>query len=345
MSAAPKLQSTGEYKNLLPKTIVVLNEKEKPLIEEIYARLADESEEVVSEISAKLLQLQNLSEAMSEYPSINQSSVFAGEMRSEQTLLEKMCKMSPDISLLNFPTKAILGKSFVVAKFHFFGAVLKIAENYLLPTDLTEKLRNLIRNVMFTIMAEDVYIAILENTEANKDIKLLISKNLANLWEYRLDSNIEQFANVLSKVWRARNKIAPVFGTMLGTSELFLLSMALDESWQKFMIAKMHIPDIGMALEEFLFGISYENICFLRKELRRKGIHSIGRYEVSRLLGKKQEFEERDPRIFYASYSQRRNNAIARKRLNIDGPKNTLEDHYIKFVCERMLEKNKLEEN
>ena len=60
----------------------------------------------------------------------------------------------------------------------------------------------------------------------------------------------------------------------------------------------------------------------------------MGRDEVSKLLNRDFDFSNTDPRLFYASYVERKNNAEARKRLNIEGPKNTLEDYYIGFLFE-----------
>ena len=104
------------------------------------------------------------------------------------------------------------------------------------------------------------------------------------------------------------------------------------------MIAKMADPEIGQAMEEFLFGISYEEILYVRNQLVSCKIPAMGREDVAKLLNKKLDFDNSDPRHFYSSYVQRRNNADARKRLNAAGPKNTLEDYYISFLFEKGLE-------
>lgn len=325
---------TDNSLQLFSRDIVVFDEQEKEILNRVCTRLYEESSAIVKDISEKISRLQTLANAMSAFPSIISTSEFVGGVRNEETLLEMMSNASNTMSELSFPTKSILGRGFLVAKFNFFLAVGRIVDSYLLPIEYSKEINTAAKNVMFSIMAEDVYLSILENFSVNKGLKKKISKFLAHLWEYRIDSNVAQFADVLSKVWRAREQIAPVFGTMLGTSELFLLSMELDEMWQRFMIAKISVPNISMALEEFLFGISYENIVFLRKELCRKGISSIGRQEVEKLLGTEQQFGKKDPRQFYSSYNERRNNAFARKRLNVEGPKATLEDYYILFVFE-----------
>lgn len=319
---------------IFTKNIIFLDNEEQSVIAAVCTRLKEEDDETLTDISVRISRLQNLANIMSSFPPIMETSAFAGGIRSKATLLERMSRTSNSMRELFFPTKAILGRSFLVAKFNFFVALLYISENCLFPTEYTKKLSRLAQNVMFSIMAEDVYLSILETKTISQSLKKKVSSYLLELWEYRIDSNVEKFAVVLTKVWRAKEQIAPVFGTMLGTSELFLLSMELDEMWQKFMIAKINIEEVSMALEEFLFGISHENIVFLRTELRRKGINAIGRQEVDKLLGAEQYFDRNDPRLFYSSYIERRNNAFARKHMNIEGPKSTLEDFYISFVFE-----------
>jgi hypothetical protein len=93
-------------------------------------------------------------------------------------------------------------------------------------------------------------------------------------------------------------------------------------------------------MEEFLFGISYEQITRLKNILREQGIAAISRNEVSNFLGAdvKTNVSE-DYRDFYQQYSLRRDNARARKRLNIPGPHKTIEDYFISFVMEKNREK------
>jgi len=93
-------------------------------------------------------------------------------------------------------------------------------------------------------------------------------------------------------------------------------------------------------MEEILIGITYEQIQKLKRMLREKGIGSIGRDEVSKFLGEKVKTDvSGDYKEFYSQYSIRRDNAQARKRLNLEGPHRTLEDHFIRFVMEQNREK------
>ncbi|MEL3911777.1 hypothetical protein [Treponema pedis] len=322
---------------MISTDIVVLNDTEKLFVEIFFNRLSGKNETACLEIGKKLMDLERMSAAISRFPSIHETSVLAGEQRSQQTLIDNLCKTPPDSRMLSMPTKAVLGRGFVVAKFHTFSALTKIASKSAFSEEEVEQLRVVTLDIMFTIMAEDVYISILDSNILNTDKRAKAAEALTYLWEHRLDKNTTAFAPVLTRVWTARDKIAPVFGTMMGTSELFLLSAELGESWQRFMTEKLANEAIGQAMEEFIFGISYEDILFVRKELIRRGVLSVDRSGVAAMLNKKFDFSNTDPRLFYSSYVQRRNNADARKRLNAEGPKNTLEDYYIAFLFENDL--------
>ena len=95
-------------------------------------------------------------------------------------------------------------------------------------------------------------------------------------------------------------------------------------------------------MEEWLFGVSYQQILRVKGILRDQGVKSIGRDEVSSYLGERVKTDiNLDYRDFYLLYTVRRDNARARQRLHIEGPKNTLEDHFIRFIMEKNQEKQK----
>ena len=126
----------------------------------------------------------------------------------------------------------------------------------------------------------------------------------------------------------------------MGTSELIMISFQMDDTWADFIKTKLGDKGVNQAMEEFLFGISSEQILKLKNILREKGIAAIGRNEVSTFLGTdvKTNVGE-DYRDFYQQYSLRRDNARARKRLDLPGPHKTLEDYFISFVMEKNREK------
>lgn len=329
--ASPRLTENGGNST----DIVVFDKDEYAVIEQVLKNLNAYAPGVLGNIANCISTLEQVAVAVSRYPSIRESTVLAGERRTAETLIDTLCSSAPDSRLLTLPTKVVLGKSFLIAKFQAFSALTKIALNAFFEESDIQSLRRITLRAMFALMAEDVYTTLLDNVELAHEIRKEIAELLTELWEFRLDERSARFAPVLHKVWTARNKLAPNFGTMLGVSELFLLSMELDESWERFMIAKMSDPEIGQALEEFLFGISYEKITFIRHLLQERKLPALSRDEAYELLGLKIDFPADDPRVFYTSFIERKNNAEARRRLHVTGPKRTLEDLYIQFIFEQ----------
>ena len=314
--------------------IVVFDKDEYEVIEQLLQSLKAYAPGVLGDIANCITTLEQVAVAISRYPSIRHNTILAGELRSKDTLIDVLCSSAPDARLLTLPAKVILGKSFLIAKFQAFSALTKIALNAFFEESHIQSLRRITIRAMFALMAEDVYTTLIDNVELDYEIRKEIAGLLTDLWEHRLDERSSTFAPVLHKVWTARNKLAPNFGTMLGVSELFLLSMELDESWERFMIAKMADPEIGQALEEFLFGITYEKISYIRTVLQERKLSALSREDAYALLGFKREFPIDDPRGLYTSFIERKNNAEARRRLQVAGPKRTLEDLYIQFIFE-----------
>ena len=243
------------------------------------------------------------------------------------------------------PSKAILGKGFLVAKIHTFYSMSRLAKLY---TDMSDKevkeYTDETVSMMFTLMAEDVYINLIHDTTLSMDLRRQLANSLIILWEHRADQTISDIAPVLQEVWSARRTLAPAFGTMMGTSELLLVSLQMDEQWTHFIKKRLGDPEVSQAMEEFLFGISYEQIGRLRSILKEQGIRAIGRDEVSAYLGEHVKTDvSLDYRDFYLLYTVRRDNARARQRLHLEGPKKTLEDHFIRFVLEAQQEKQNMD--
>lgn len=321
--------------------IVVLNPQERTLVNRVFENLRVFSPETMVGIATRIMDLERLSVSVSRYPSMHERGILAGQPRTSDTLIETLCTLGDGERLLSLPTKAILGQGFLVAKFHAFTAITKVAVNSFFSPQDVQELRQATLNIMFTLMAEDVYMSLLDDPNLRPEVRRDLAEALAELWEHRLDPTVSQVAPILDALWTVRDQIAPNFGTMIGTSELLLLSIALDDTWHRFIINRLGDADVATALEEFLFGLSYEDITLIRKELRNRGMNAIGRDEVPDFVGHKATLANEDPRIFYRAYTQRRNNADARKRLGAPGPKKTLEDHYVQFIFERNREVQK----
>ena len=319
------------------KGIVILTEKQKKLIDDLLVYMSEADAERVLIIKDRMKDLEHLARAIALFPSLLEQHDLPGGMRTPKTLVEMLIdnREAGDRTLL-LPSKASLGKGFLVAKMHTFSSLSKQSTRIKAPASLSEELMTEAVTMMFSLLAEDVYLNLIADKTLSREIRRQWGYSLLMLWEYRTDDRIQVIAPILNEVWTARRKLAPAFGTMMGTSELLLISMQMDGQWLGFIKNKLCDPGVSQAMEEFLFGISYEQISRLRTILRTKGIAAIGRDEVADYLGMPIKTDaELDYRDFYSLYTIRRDDARERARMKLPGPHKTLEDYFIQFVTEQ----------
>ncbi len=322
--------------------IIVLTQQQQALVNKLIVKLSEKAPERIERLQSRLNDVEQLASAIAQFPSLLERTNLTSSVRTPEALVESLISYQGNgDTTLHMPSKAILGKGFLVAKIHTFYSMSRLAKMY---TDMSEKevkeYSDETVSMMFTLMAEDVYINLIHDKTLSMDLRRQLANSLIILWEHRADQTISDIAPVLQEVWSARRTLAPAFGTMMGTSELLLVSIQMDEQWTQFIKKRLGDPEVSQAMEEFLFGISYEQIGRLRSILREQGIKAIGRDEVSAYLNEHVKTDvSLDYRDFYLLYTVRRDNARARQRLHLDGPKQTLEDHFIRFVLEEQREK------
>lgn len=321
--------------------IAILTQEEETLYNELIQLVKERDPERVVILETRMTDLKRLASAIAHFPSLLERHDLTGGIRTPQLLIDSMIKhQEKNDTTLHLPSKSILGKGFIVSKIHTISSMAKIAARIDAPKELTQALQSETTTLMFTLMAEDVYLNLINDAEQPMEFRREWASSLLLLWEHRNDQTIESVAPVLESVWTARRKLAPAFGTMMGTSELLLISIQMGEQWIQFVKQRLGDSGVAQAMEEFLFGISYEQILQLRSILRTKGIAAIDRDEVSTFLGEHVKTDAGlDYRDFYSMYTVRRDNARARSRIKIDGPKKTLEDYFIQFVTEQNKEK------
>lgn len=331
-------------KDELPiEKIEMLTSKQKILINEFLPVITKIDSQKAQGFKNRLKDLETLAKAIANFPSLLERHELVGGTRTPTSLIDSLIDHpSQGDTMLQLPSKAILGKSMLVAKIHTLSSMSKYARH----SDELKKFATAFEtetiSSMFSILVEDVYLNLIADSTQPIKFRREWATSLLLLWEHWNDQSTETVAPVLQSVWSARRKLAPAFGTMMGTSELLLISMQMDDQWINFIKQKMGDSGVTQAMEEFLFGISYEQIMNLRSTLREKGIPAIGRDEVSKFLGEHVKTDAGlDYRDFYSLYTIRRDNARSRARLKLDGPHKTLEDYFIQFITEQNEEKQK----
>ena len=323
--------------------IVVFTEKQQKLVDVLKDNLSENNPEQLEIVNEKIENLHDLASAIATFPSLLERTNLTFGTRTPQSLMDSLInsKREGDMTL-QLPSKASLGKGFLVAKLHIFAKFERLAREVKIEDKIVGEFHAETVYMMFLLLAEDVYLNLIRDTSLPIDSRRQLANSLLLLWEHRADQNISDISPVLQSVWRARAILAPAFGTMMGTSELIMISFQLDEQWSEFIKTKLSDADVSQAMEEFLFGLSFEQILRLKSILREQGISAIGREEVSKYLGEEVPTNlSEDYRDFFQQYSVRRDNARARRRLGVPGPKKTLEDPFINFIMGKNTEKQK----
>ena len=320
----------------------VFTDNQKKLVNGILPVIKEVDKDKAENFQERVKDLEQLARAVARFPSLLERHNLIGGERTPTSLIDSLIDhQDAGDTTLQLPSKAVLGKGLLVAKTHTLSSLQKYVSHMGAEYEYVARaLESETILSMFSLLVEDVYLNLIRDTNQPIDFRREWALSLLLLWEHWNDQTIETVAPVLQSVWTARRKLAPAFGTMMGTSELLLISMQMDDQWISFIKQKLSNQGVSQAMEEFLFGISYEQILSLRANLKTKGIPAIGRDEVSKFLGEHVKADAGlDYRDFYSLYTIRRDNARSRARLNLEGPHKTLEDYFIQFVTEQNKEK------
>lgn len=274
--------------------------------------------------------LKTLANAVSLFPSVKETQQLRGDIRDEASLIASMIEFCPSSRFLHTPTRILFSRNFLVAKSHAFSMLSFLTDE---SAELLLSIRKIIFSIISTLMAEDVYIACINDPSFPKEKKRYLAEDLICLWDCGTDPRSNHNLPALQSLWSARDAAPPCFGTMEGSSELIRLSIELGMDWQEFINNRLSVDETRWALEEFLFGLSFEEIIEVRSRLKRFGVTAVDHKDVRSYLGSRPSFtmvDNNDPRVIYDFYVERRDAASFRERSSALGPKKTLEELYLR---------------
>ena len=308
-----------------------LNQEEKALVARIeeYLDLIDPEE--CGQVKNKFECLDNLGRSISQYPSIRKGQKLRGIERTEEQLLEALCSFASPSYMLNIPVRVVASRSYLVAKYQAFSMLHILAGT---REEFAPPLRKVILSVIHTLMTEEVYFSCLNDLEFAPDVKLKLAYDLISLWDSGTDPRTVRHLPALDSLWTARDSSPPAFGTMNGTTELLRITIDMSSDWQEFLVANVSNNETKWALEEFLFGLSYEETATVRSRLIKFGINAVGHDEIPSYLASRPAYgiiNSSDFRAMYNFYVDRRDAARLRRRLSVPGPFHTIEEIYLKY--------------
>jgi len=308
-----------------------LTEAEERLVADIETWLKENSPGDCKQADMRFSHLRSFGKAVFEYPSIRDTQLLKGIIRDEGHLIESLLAFSPSSRILHIPTKVVAMRSFLVAKFHAFSLLLYLtSDNEAFQTEL----RAAIFSVVSTLISEEVYFSCLEDPGFSHKTKASLADDLIALWDSGMDLRGIRHLSALSSLWLARESAPPSFGTMDGNTELLRITIDLDDAWRDFLMVEASNNEARWALEEFLFGLSWEEIKEVRLTLSRFGVTAVNYDQIRSYLDSKPAYsvvDEKDPKAFYDFYIERRDACAFRKKMSAPGPRHTLEEIYLKY--------------
>jgi hypothetical protein len=311
--------------------MLVLKDNEEALVEEVISYLDSKYPEEGAMVRLRFDHLRDLGRAISQFPSVRDTQIVRGQVRTAEELIKSLCTFAPSSRLLHIPTRIVAARSFLVAKSHAFSLLsilVRDTDRFYAPV------RGVIFSIICTLMAEEVYFSCLDDPSFSENIKSRLAEDLLSLWDSGTDPRSSQHLPALEALWIARDETPPVFGTMDGFSELMRISLDLGVDWHEFVVEHISDDETRWALEEFLFGLSYEEIIEVRSRLKSFGISAVNADEVRSYLGGEGAYtivKDPDPRAIYDFYVDRRDAAALRKQTAAAGPLRTLEEIYLKY--------------
>ncbi|MCL2265833.1 MAG: hypothetical protein FWC22_07300 [Treponema sp.] len=311
----------------------VLSKEEEIIVEKCEDWLSENKPQEHILVHERFRRLHNLGNAVFDYPSIKETRFVRDILYNENHLTESLLFFSAANHMLRTPTKVVALRSFLVAKYHAFSLLARLTEE---QNELNMPLKNIIFSIVFTLMAENVYFSCLEDAAFSENTKAKLADDLISIWDSGIDPRSIHHLMALSSLWKARDSAPPSFGTMDGNTELLRISidMGTETEWEDFLKEESTNDKTRWALEEFLFGLSYEEILQVRSRLRRYGVTSVSHEEVRSYLDSKPVYtivNNHDPREIYDFFIERRDACTLRKKVSAPGPLHTLEEIYLKY--------------
>jgi len=296
---------------------------ERATVEQALAAVGAKQRDV---LEGMVLRLRTMAELIRDSPSL--SSSWEGGAFSSKSLIDQLCRVADYDVDLHIPTKAVLGQAYVIAKINLLKAIRYTLNDVQAAPELGERVEREVAQSIYTKLAEELFVSIVTDPSATPSVKTGAARFLFRIWEQRLLIEVDDFAPVLESAWQARSKLLPILGTMLGTHEVFrLFQEARDKRFLDYFGGDDVEEDELLAFEEFLFGLSHEEIARLREHMTVEGRAVVTLEAARALLGTTDPPRKHAAQALYTSYKKRRVNAAHRALTGASGPKKTAEEY------------------
>ncbi|MFT7516633.1 MAG: hypothetical protein ACI84O_000418 [Myxococcota bacterium] len=282
--------------------------------------------------------IHSIRDAMNSFPAVLEEKSLGRRERSLFTLVELIANATDADYEMYLPTRSLLWRSITMARLNFWRLVRYLTEE-VAPADdhLFNIIENRVHACVYLKLAEELLLSVAMDSALPRSVRDKSVRSLTSLWDATPSKAIQKFFPLLEAVWDARRNIVVSVGTLLGISEIMRLLQAgcAPEFVDHFCRERMS-RDEGLAFQEFLIGVSSEQLHDLEQLMAETGRTSITPEEAEEALGLEPSQPE-DSGIGVEAYHfhrERHLQAAARRLRHLPGPKHTAEEYMLVYFLE-----------
>jgi len=291
--------------------------------------------------------IQSIRNSLELYPRVFEEKQLGRRQRGLGTLVQLMANATDADFEMFMPTRAMLWRSLTMAHLNFWRFVRYISEEIDTEDgDLGSRVNQRVNTCVYLKLMDELLTSLSMDSSLPLDLRGTAVASLTSMWDCAPSNNVKSFFPLLRAVWDARRNIMVSMGTMLGVSEIMKLLQAgcAPEFVDYFARANMS-KDEGLAFQEFLIGVTTEQIHDLEILMAQTGQSAITAEQADEALGraKKSSQKEQEAEIgigvlTYQFHRERHLEAAARRLRNLPGPKHTAEEYMLLYFLEEHLD-------
>jgi hypothetical protein len=322
--------------------VSVLDRHESELVLQAMEAVASRSPNDAVILQGLIGELRSTSELLDRQRPLRRPTALGGETRDEASLIEHLCSMDGLSGDLVLPLKATLSRTHLLTKINFLRAFVKATgalQDVPNATQMTHELREEVAQAIYTLMAEELFLALLRKPDITRRTKQRAADQLITVWDDAA-LEIDDFAPLLESAWHARNRINSAYGTLLGATETFrLVTEDCSPDVLEFFGRDGMSADESAAFEEFLFNMTCEELAKLRQAMQQQHVTAANPAWAADVLGRQIEdlehAKEIDPMALYRSYQRRQLAADFRLMSGAPGPRRTAEGYLMVYLLDQ----------
>lgn len=319
-----------------------LGAEERRTLEQAWQALQEsghpQQEELLDLVARHVERSGELSSALHAFPLVFEEQTLGRRRRDLDTLVDLLEKASDADFDLFQPTRASIVRALVLARLNLWRLLRYLADECFGEdhAELQEAIDARLHACVYEKLTEELLASVCMESGVARTLRRLATADLVSLWDDSPSEQVRAFFPLLEATWEARRRLRVSVGTLLGVSEIMrLLQAGCAQEFVAYFSRTRLSKDEGMAFQEFLIGVSSEQLHSLEQLLEDTGRYSLSPEEAEEALGLEKRREQGHLGVSaYHFYRERYLQAAARRIRNLPGPKHTAEEYMLLYYLE-----------